>query len=123
MNGKGTFPASEEIAKENNPKKPLTDYQKFVRDEAKKEKYKLLKPDERMIKIAKAWKKQLKKSENSTNVQPTENRRRTRQDPEQSVRGHSTKSDKTHLEKRKETRKKPEDPPEKTTKTTRKKRV
>lgn len=38
-------------------RKKLTEYQKFVRDESQKEKYKSLRPDERMAKIAKAWKK------------------------------------------------------------------
>jgi len=38
-------------------RKKLTDYQKFVKLESQKEKYKGLKPDERMSKIAKQWKK------------------------------------------------------------------
>ena len=107
-------------------KKPLTEYQKFVRDEAKKEKYGSLKPDERMVKIAKAWKKQLKKSESSTNVKSSEDGRRTRQDPKQGVRGYSKTSDISPCKKRKETRKKPESPTEKTASTpqgTGKKRV
>jgi hypothetical protein len=41
-------------------KKKLTEYQKFVKEESKKDKYKGLKPDERMAKIAKAWKKRQK---------------------------------------------------------------
>jgi hypothetical protein len=104
-----------EIVEVPRVKKSLTEYQKFVRDEAKKEKYGSLKPEERMVKIAKAWKKQLKKSESSTNVKSTEDRRRTRQDPEQVVRGHSKTSDVSSCKKRKETRKKPESPTEKTT--------
>jgi hypothetical protein len=38
-------------------RKKLTEYQKFVREESRKDKYKGLKPDERLAKIAKAWKK------------------------------------------------------------------
>jgi hypothetical protein len=41
-------------------KKKLTEYQKFVKKESKKEKYKGLKADERMAKIAKSWKKRQK---------------------------------------------------------------
>lgn len=45
------------VADSEKGRKKLTDYQKFVKDENKKEKYKDIKPGERMIKIAKAWKK------------------------------------------------------------------
>lgn len=41
-------------------KKKLTEYQKFVKEESKKEKYRQLKPEERMAKIARAWKKRQK---------------------------------------------------------------
>jgi len=41
-------------------KKKLTEYQKFVKEKSKEDKYKGLKPDERMAKIAKAWKKRQK---------------------------------------------------------------
>lgn len=57
----------EENNKEKEPptrdsrgRKKLSEYQKFVKEESKKEKYKSLKPEERLKKIAKLWKKQQK---------------------------------------------------------------
>jgi hypothetical protein len=41
-------------------KKGLSEYQKFIKAEINKEKYKQMKPSERMVKIGKAWKKRLK---------------------------------------------------------------
>lgn len=49
--------SGKKITDSGKGRKKLTDYQKFVREESQKEKYKKLKPDERMAKIAKAWKK------------------------------------------------------------------
>lgn len=40
--------------------KTLSEYQKFIKDEINKEKYKNMKPSDRMIKIGKIWKKRLK---------------------------------------------------------------
>jgi hypothetical protein len=45
---------------DSKKRKKLTEYQKFVKEESKKEKYQGLKADERMAKIAKAWKKRQK---------------------------------------------------------------
>lgn len=42
--------------KAEKKKKPLSDYQKFIARESKKEKYMKLKPADRMKKISKAWK-------------------------------------------------------------------
>ena len=104
-------------------KKSLTDYQKFVKAEAVKEKYAGLRPEERLVKIARAWKKQLKKSEGTANVQSPD-RRRTRKDPDQSLRGHSKACDSPDRKKRKEVRKGPESSsPEKTKEACRKERV
>lgn len=47
----------EKIVDSSKGRKKLTEYQKFVKNESQKEKYKGLKPDERMAKIARAWKK------------------------------------------------------------------
>jgi hypothetical protein len=48
--------------KVKNTKTDLNEYQKFVKKESKKEKYKDLDSKKRMEKIARAWKKFLKKS-------------------------------------------------------------
>ena len=37
--------------------KKLTDYQIFVKEQSKRDKYAILKPDERLAKIARSWKK------------------------------------------------------------------
>jgi hypothetical protein len=46
-----------EVKDSTRGRKKLTDYQKFVKKESQKEKYKGLKPEDRIAKIAKAWKK------------------------------------------------------------------
>jgi hypothetical protein len=54
----------EKVKDSGRGRKKLTEYQKFVKEESKKEKYNSLKPEERLAKIAKSWKKkQLKKTE------------------------------------------------------------
>lgn len=50
-----------EKADKKKIKKPLSDYQKFIARESKKEKYAKLKPTDRMKKISEAWKKQKSK--------------------------------------------------------------
>lgn len=57
---KSVLKQEEKPADSGKKKKKLTEYQKFVKEESKKEKYHGLKPDERMAKIAKAWKKRQK---------------------------------------------------------------
>ena len=47
-----------EKADKKKIKKPLSDYQKFIARESKKEKYTKLKPADRMKKISEAWKNQ-----------------------------------------------------------------
>ena len=51
---KGT---NEELDLSKKKKHSLSTYQKFVKKESQKEKYKGMKADERMSKIARAWKK------------------------------------------------------------------
>ena len=52
-----TSPVKQKSPKKNN-EKPLNSYQKFVRDESQKSKYKGLIATERMTAISKEWKKQ-----------------------------------------------------------------
>lgn len=58
---KYTKPKKEHIkstkTKKKRESKKLNNYQKFIQEESKKEKYKNLKPDERMKQIAKLWKR------------------------------------------------------------------
>ena len=61
-------------------------YQKFVREESRKDKYKGLKPDERLAKIAKAWKKHNLKTAKQTRNGNTNPRRGIGQNSEQSIR-------------------------------------
>lgn len=49
--------SEKKIADSSRGRKKLTDYQKFVKEQSQKEKYKGLKPEERMAKIARSWKK------------------------------------------------------------------
>lgn len=58
-----------EIKDSGRGRKKLTDYQKFVKKESQKDKYQTMKPDERMSKIARAWKKySLKTQKEDKNV-------------------------------------------------------
>jgi hypothetical protein len=46
----------EKISKSKDRKRPLNDYQKFVREESKKSKYQGMSSSERMLLISKVWK-------------------------------------------------------------------
>jgi sugar diacid utilization regulator len=49
--------SEKKISDSTKGRKKLTEYQKFVKEQSKREKYKGLKPEERLAKIARSWKK------------------------------------------------------------------